>query len=64
MNVSISSMRLLNLALVDIGAGTSDITYKDGTVFAFAMASTAGDEITEKIAKVLLLDFDEAKKLK
>lgn len=66
MNVSISSsMRLLNLALVDIGAGTSDIALtKDGTVFAFAMASTAGDEITEKIAKALLLDFDEAEKVK
>jgi cell division ATPase FtsA len=62
MNVSIySSLRLLNLALVDIGAGTSDIALtKDGTVFAFAMASVAGDEITEKIAEVLLLDFEQA----
>lgn len=66
MNVSIySSLRLLNLALVDIGAGTSDIALtKDGTVFAFAMASTAGDEITEKIAEVLLLDFDQAERVK
>ncbi len=66
MNVSISSsLRLLNLALVDIGAGTSDIALtKDGTVFAFAMASIAGDEITEKVAQVLLLDFDEAEKAK
>ncbi len=66
MNVSIySSLRLLNLALVDIGAGTSDIALtKDGTVFAFAMASIAGDEITEKIAEVLLLDFDQAEKAK
>ncbi|HRU41659.1 MAG TPA: cell division FtsA domain-containing protein [Candidatus Diapherotrites archaeon] len=66
MNVSISSnLRLLNLALVDIGAGTSDIALtKDGTVFAFAMASIAGDEITEKVAEVLLLDFDEAEKAK
>ena len=65
-NVSIySSLRMLNLALVDIGAGTSDIALtKDGTVFAFAMASIAGDEITESIAQYLLLDFDEAEKVK
>ncbi len=66
MNVSIySSLRMLNLALVDIGAGTSDIALtKSGTVFAFAMASIAGDEITEKIAEVLLLDFDQAEEVK
>lgn len=66
MNVSIySSLRLLNLALVDIGAGTSDIALtKDGTVFAFAMASTAGDEISEKIAEALLLDFEQAEEVK
>jgi len=66
MNVSIySSLRLLNLALVDIGAGTSDIALtKDGTVFAFAMASIAGDEITEKIAETLLLDFNQAERVK
>lgn len=66
MNVSIySSLRLLNLALVDIGAGTSDIALtKDGTVFAFAMAPIAGDEITEKVAEVLLLDFEQAERVK
>ncbi len=66
MNVSIySSLRLLNLALVDIGAGTSDIALtKSGTVFAFAMVPIAGDEITEKIAEVLLLDFEQAEKVK
>jgi cell division protein FtsA len=66
MNVSIhSSLRLLNLALVDIGAGTSDIALtKGGTVFAFAMAPIAGDEITEKVAEVLLLDFEQAEKVK
>ncbi len=66
MNVSInSSLRMLNLALVDIGAGTSDIALtKSGTVFTFAMASVAGDEITEKIAEVFLLDFDQAEKVK
>lgn len=66
MNVSIySSLKLLNLALVDIGAGTSDIALtKEGTVFAFAMVSNAGDEITEKISEFLLLDFEQAEKVK
>ena len=59
------NLRLLNLALVDIGAGTSDIAItKDGTIIAYAMASVAGDEITEKIATTYLLDYDEAEKLK
>lgn len=58
-------LRLLNLGLIDIGGGTSDIAItKDGTVVAYAMASVAGDEITEAIAKAYLLDFDTAEKLK
>ncbi|RKD22493.1 cell division protein FtsA [Caminicella sporogenes DSM 14501] len=57
--------RLLNLALVDIGAGTSDIAItKDGTIVSYAMVSTAGDEITECLSKTFLLDFDTAEKLK
>ena len=65
-NVAIKkNLRLLNLALVDIGAGTSDIAItKDGTIVAYAMAAVAGDEITEAIAKRYLLDFDMAEKLK
>lgn len=60
-----NNVRLLNIAMVDIGAGTSDIAItKDGTVVAYGMTSTAGDEITEAIAKALLLDFDNAEKLK
>jgi cell division protein FtsA len=59
------NVRLLNIALVDIGAGTSDIAItKDGTVIAYAMTSTAGDEITETLAKSYLLDFDSAEALK
>ncbi|MBB6214616.1 cell division protein FtsA [Anaerosolibacter carboniphilus] len=58
-------LRLLNLALVDIGAGTSDIALtQDGTIVAYAMASVAGDEITEALAKTYLLDFDMAENLK
>lgn len=66
MNVSIqNNLRLLNIALVDIGAGTSDIALtKSGTVFAFAMVPVAGDEITEKLAETYLLDFEAAEKVK
>lgn len=66
MNVSIQeNFKLLNIALVDIGAGTSDIAItKNGTVYAFAMVPIAGDEITEKIAQTYLLDFDMAEKVK
>lgn len=60
-----TAARLLNLALVDIGAGTSDIAItKEGSVTAYAMAPTAGDEITECIATSFLLDFDAAEILK
>lgn len=66
MNVSVqSNLRMLNIALVDVGAGTSDIALtKNGSVFAFAMVPVAGDEITEKLAETYLLDFDTAEKIK
>lgn len=66
MNVIVPpEIRLINIALVDIGAGTSDIAIaKDGTVCAYAMATTAGDEITEVIIKKCLVDFDTAEFLK
>ncbi|WP_066057642.1 pilus assembly protein PilM [Robertmurraya korlensis] len=52
------SMRRLNVALVDIGAGTSDIALTDlGTVIAYGMVPIAGDEITEAISDQFLLDF-------
>ncbi len=58
-------LRLLNIALVDVGAGTSDIAIsRDGTVTAYGMVPKAGDEITEIIAKEFLLDFNEAERLK
>lgn len=66
MNVIIPpEVRLINIALVDIGAGTSDIAVaKDGSVVAYAMATTAGDEITEDIIKKFLVDFDTAEYMK
>lgn len=66
MNVAIQDhLRLLNIALVDVGAGTSDIALtKNGTIYAFAMVSNAGDEITERIAEAYLLDFYTAEKVK
>lgn len=65
-NVSVqSNLRMLNIALVDVGAGTSDIALtKNGSVFAFAMVPVAGDEITEKLAETYLLDFDTAERIK
>ncbi len=65
-NVTIpQDLRLLNLALVDIGAGTSDIALtRDGSVIAYAMAPTAGDEITERITQHYLVDFNTAEKIK
>ncbi len=52
-NVAIKEeLRLLNLALIDIGAGTSDIAItKDGKIMAYAMTSQAGDEITEALSQ-------------
>lgn len=59
------SMRRLNVALVDIGAGTSDIAITDlGTVVAYGMVPIAGDEITEAISDEYLLDFPLAETAK
>lgn len=59
------SMRRLNVALIDIGAGTSDIAITDkGTVVAYGMVSIAGDEITEAISDHYLLDFPIAEQTK
>ncbi|MEI3606120.1 pilus assembly protein PilM [Pseudogracilibacillus sp. SE30717A] len=59
------SMRRLNVALIDIGAGTSDIAISNnGTVIAYGMVPTAGDEITEAISDEYLLDFKVAEETK
>lgn len=55
----------LNLALIDIGAGTSDIAITEkGSIKGYAMVPVAGDEITEKICDEYLLDFSTGEKVK
>lgn len=65
-NVAIpENFRLLNIALVDIGAGTSDISVtKDGSIIAYGMIPLAGDEITELIVQNYLVDFKTAEYIK
>ncbi|MGD0565936.1 MAG: cell division FtsA domain-containing protein [Candidatus Goldiibacteriota bacterium] len=58
-------MRLLNLALVDVGAGTSDIAItKKGRIESYGMIPKAGDEITESICHEFLVDFNTAEVIK
>ena len=65
-NVAIpEKLRMLNLALVDVGAGTSDIALtKGGSIISYGMVAKAGDSITEKLVMEYLLDFSVAEKLK
>lgn len=59
------TMRRLNIALVDIGAGTSDIALtEDGTITAYGMVPVAGDEITDALMNAFLLDFPVAESVK
>lgn len=66
MNAAIpAELRLLNLALVDIGAGTSDIALcRDGSVVGYTMVTQAGDEMTEAIMRAFLVDFQTAEYIK
>ncbi len=60
-----ANLRLLNLVMVDIGAGTSDIAAcTDGSVTGYTMATVAGDEITETLMKQYLVDFQTAESMK
>lgn len=65
-NIAIPQVyRMLNIALVDVGAGTSDISItKDGSIIAYGMIPRAGDELTEVIARHCLIDFKTAEKIK
>lgn len=59
------NLRLLNIALVDIGAGTSDIAISSkDTISAYGMVPIAGDEVTEAIAQNYLVDFNTAEVIK
>lgn len=59
------NFRMLNIALVDVGAGTSDICItKDGSVIAYGMIPMAGDMLTEIIARKHLVDFKQAEEIK
>jgi len=66
MNAAIpAELRLLNLAMVDIGAGTTDIALcRDGSVVGYTMATVAGDEVTEAIMRAFLVDFKTAEEIK
>ena len=60
-----AELRLLNLVLADIGAGTTDIAIcRDGAVVGYTMATTAGDEITETLMRRFLIDFATAERMK
>ena len=59
------TMRHLNLVLVDVGAGTSDVAVtRNGSVVGYGMVPIAGDEITEELSGQHLLDFKVAEVLK
>lgn len=58
-------IRLLNLVLVDIGAGTADIAAcRDGSVCGYTMSTIAGDELTEAIMREYLTDYQTAEEIK
>jgi cell division protein FtsA len=65
-NVAIpEKFRLLNIAMIDVGAGTSDISItKDGSIIAYGMIPSAGDEITEAIVQNYLVEFSVAETMK
>ena len=65
-NVAIpENYRMLNIALVDVGAGTSDISVtKEGSIIAYGMIPYAGDELTELNVQHFLVDFKTAEAMK
>ena len=57
--------RMLNMALVDVGAGTSDISItKDGTITAYGMIPVAGDSLTDILVQHCLVEFEAAEQIK
>ncbi len=59
------SYRMLNIALIDVGAGTSDISItRGGSIVAYGMLPVAGDLLTEEVAGHCLVDFATAEQIK
>ena len=57
--------RMLNMALVDVGAGTSDISItKEGTITAYGMIPVAGDSLTDILVQHCLVEFEMAEQIK
>lgn len=57
--------RMLNIALVDVGAGTSDISITEkGSITSYGMIPIAGDALTEAVAHHCLVDFSQAERIK
>lgn len=65
-NIAIpEAFRMLNIALVDVGAGTSDISVtRDGSIIAYGMIPHAGDELTELLVQHYLVEFNMAEHIK
>ena len=60
-----ANYRMLNIALIDVGAGTSDISItRGGSIVAYGMLPIAGDMLTEEIAMHCLVDFATAEQIK
>lgn len=56
---------MLNMALVDVGAGTSDISItKEGTITAYGMIPVAGDSLTDILVQHCLVEFEVAEQIK
>ena len=57
--------RMLNIALVDVGAGTSDICItKDRSIASYGMIPEAGDCLTDVITQHCLVEFAVAEDIK
>ena len=57
--------RMLNIALIDVGAGTSDISItKEGTITAYGMIPVAGDSLTDILVQHCLVEFEVAEQIK
>jgi cell division protein FtsA len=58
-------MRRMNLVLIDVGAGTSDIAItEEGSIINYGMVPHAGDDITEKLCQNYLVNFNLGERIK